>query len=102
LLFIHPRESNAGAPGAWTSGATSRGEIGAEEYLKRYGRGIGPKKCIKFAVLATRKGYRGFALGFWKKAFSLEHPNVPFYAEEMPASPEPTGSAKNLPDIFNT
>lgn len=54
-----------------------QGELGVQSYLSRYGKSIGYPKCIMFARHAESYfyGVNDFALGFWKKAFSLEFPN---------------------------
>jgi hypothetical protein len=47
------------------------GETGAEAYLSIYGRNIGERKLIGFAMKAEAEGYKEMALGFWKKAFEV-------------------------------
>ena len=75
------------------------GRAGANVYLQLYGRNIGSQKCIKFAVYATSQGYSDFAEVFWEKAFRIDHPGIPLHSSDQPP---PTGSAVDLPDIFNT
>jgi len=48
------------------------GESGAAAYLRQYGRGIAAPKCIALALKAEAEGAVEFALGFWKKAYTLE------------------------------
>lgn len=82
------RKAKANKPGAehrkhWidrinAQGLQDMGEEGAKSYIAQFGKSIGFPKCIAYARLAEENGYPDFALGFWKKAFSIEHPGEPF------------------------
>src|SRR6266542_3114063 len=48
------------------------GEKGAEAYLSMFGRGIGEKKVVDFAIKAEIEECQDMADGFWKKAYSIQ------------------------------
>lgn len=75
------------------------GRLGAEEYLSRYGRNIGSKKLIKFAIHAYTRGFPAFGDRMWEKAFEIDHPGLPFHTMD---TVDPESSAAGLPDIFHT
>lgn len=50
----------------------NQGERGAQQYLDDYGKSIAAPKCILLAIQAENCGFGEMAMGFWKKAFSLE------------------------------
>jgi hypothetical protein len=53
------------------------GEQGAEEYLRRYGRGIGEDKVVLLAILAEAEQKFEMAAGFWKKAYNIQSGDSP-------------------------
>ena len=71
------------------------GEAGAEAYLKKYGKGIGPPKVKMLARHADLLGYGAVARGFWKKAYELEGGSPP--PTSAPASVAPPTPAPVRP-----
>jgi bifunctional non-homologous end joining protein LigD len=61
-----------------------RGAVGAEVYLRDYGRGISAAKCEALALYAEGEGVGEFAIGFWKRGFELTS-GAPPSAEEWSA-----------------
>ena len=55
-----------------TRGLDKQGRAGGEAYLESYGKRIGAKKCVKFAVQAELMGAQEFANVLWEKAHVLE------------------------------
>jgi len=58
-------------------GLHEMGRTGAVQYLSDYGKNIGAKKVIALARVAEAEGCPDMALGFWIKAYSLEHGCMP-------------------------
>jgi bifunctional non-homologous end joining protein LigD len=55
-----------------TQGLDQRGRVGADQYLDRYGKRIGAKKCVKLAIHAEAMGAQDFASRIWEKAYTAE------------------------------
>jgi hypothetical protein len=90
---VRDRWSDRIVPNGWHV----EGKAGGEAYLRRYGRRIGAKKCIKLANWSETKGYKAIALAFWEKAFVLDHPDTDMHSGVETA----VGSARELPDVLN-
>ena len=53
-------------------GLATRGRLGAEAYLARYGKGLKPPKAIALARMAEIKGATEMAARFWEEAYFLQ------------------------------
>jgi ATP-dependent DNA ligase len=71
----------------------TQGEAGARQYLADYGRGIAAPKVILLALQAEAQGATEMALGFWKKAYTLETGKVP---DDGATLPTPTSATPQL------
>ena len=69
--------------------------VGAWEYLHRYGRNIGWKKCTSLARMAESRRCVHLAQGFWLKAYELEMDN-PVPPELTVTAPPPSQLATHL------
>jgi len=76
----------------------TQGEAGARQYLADYGRGIAAPKVILLALQAEAQGASEMALGFWKKAYTLETGKAPDDEATLPAqtSPAPQPAPKTF------
>lgn len=79
--------------------------------IDRYGKAsLGYPKCIMLARYAEEMGYPDMAMGFWKKAFTIQFPDAPAQATPEPAqerigtilsvTPTPTPPAIELNGYF--
>lgn len=74
-------------------GLHTQGEAGARQYLADYGRGIAAPKVILLALQAEAQGAVEMALGFWKKAYTLETGNTPESTDTLPTPASAAPSA---------
>jgi hypothetical protein len=77
------------------------GSVGAEAYLKRYGKGIGVPKLVHLAIVAGERGATLMAEAFWNKAIDMsgdavEYPPPEIIDEPSPARREPVISVLSL------
>jgi bifunctional non-homologous end joining protein LigD len=71
------------------TGLEAAGEHGAMRYLSVYGKSIGAPKCLALAKCAEDHGFPDVAIGFWKKAYTLENGKEPAEDEQIPLSSTP-------------
>lgn len=80
-------------------GLHTLGELGAAQYLSDYGKGIGAPKVVLLAICAESMGCPQMALGFWKKAYTLEGGTINNVLGSITTSENMAATAFSAPEI---
>ena len=108
--YIAKNRSSAKKPTAdirsrWASrvvarGLHAQGQVGAQAYLRDYGKGISTAKVIALAIQAECEGCDDMAMGFWTRAFELESGAAPTESTTPTASPQLPPLSRSSTSVF--